>query len=197
GGPRAGDPHPEQPRPPLEEEPGRDCSRSGADAREPGPERGCRDRGEARRGEPGVPGVPDRSLTWTRGVDMWTRNVHPHNRRSGRVLAMWTSTFPRGGWSAGREHVKRICQNNLLLVIPTKRIGTGRFSFHPLVNLSYLLSREVICRAIYLDNTPPTPKWTSTRQKRHLTLRNDVDKGISTFPHLRPVTPPPRTHSSP
>src|SRR5699024_5781792 len=119
----------------------------------------------------------------------------PHNRRSGRVLAMWTSTFPRGGWSAGREHVKRICQNNLLLVIPTRSIGTGRFPFHPLVNLSYLLSREVICRAIDVDNTPPTPMWTSTRQKRHLTCTN---RGGQTRVHVStPVSTPPPAPSRP
>src|SRR5699024_4666099 len=128
---------------------------------------------------------------------MWTRNVHPHNRRSDRVLAMWTSTFPRGGWSAGREHVKRICQNNLLLVIPTKRIGTGRFSFHPLVNLSYLLSREVICRAIDVDNTPPHPdvdvhttKTAPDLQKR----RGQRRVHMSTCPRRRP---PPRSTRSP
>src|SRR5699024_9714634 len=131
-------------------------------------------------------------------VDMWT-SVCPHdNRRSGRILAMWTSTLGIGGGGARyRDASPSHCQNNYLLVTSTKRIGTGRFSFHPLVNLSYLLSREIICRAIDVDNTPPHPdvdvhttKTAPDLQKR----RGQTDVHMSTCPRRRP---PPRSTRSP
>src|SRR5699024_8659138 len=87
------------------------------------------------------------------------------------------------------------CKHNRYPDIHQSRIGYGRFPLHPLVKLSYLLSREVICRAIDVDNTPPTPMWTSTRQKRHLTCTN---RGGQTRVHVStPVSTPPPAPSRP